>query len=197
MTNPNETNNKNKIIGIAGAIFLLFLLISTSVGAVVSIAVNDNGSKFGYCANEKSTVEAEKCAIKKCGDSCKVAKTCEETGYGAIHQNFQTATGDQRGASNPVTGYSCGLEFPTFAASTSLSLCKKKNKRSNKKANTNICFEKALWQDQPFAGDKKEENWCAYATEVTGIKNFEECVKSSRFMNPKKDCAKNVKLWCR
>ena len=144
-----------------------------------------------------SRCETEKCAIEKCGDSCKVAKTCKEVGYGAIHQNFQTAPGDQRGASNPITGYSCGLEFPTFAASTSLSLCKKRNRKSNKKANTNICFEKALWQDQPFDDDKKKGNWCDYATEVTGIKNFKECVSSSRFMNPEKDCAKNVKLWCR
>jgi hypothetical protein len=196
MDDPNETNKKNKIIGIAGTTSLLFLLFSSSVSAVVSIAVNDNGSKFGYCANEKSTAEAEKCAIEKCGDSCKVAKTCEEIGYGAIHQNFLNTPGDQRGAKHPVTGYACGLEFPPFASNASLSLCKKRNRKSNKQANTNICFEKALWQDQPFANDKKEENWCSYATEVTGIKNFEECVKSTRFMNPEKDCAKNVKLWC-
>jgi hypothetical protein len=197
MAYPNETNNKNKIIGIAGIISLLFLLFSASVGAVVSIAVNDNGSKFGYCANEKFTVEAEKCAIEKCGDSCKVAKTCKEIGYGAIHQNFLNAPGDQRGTDNPVSGYACGQEFPSFASNASLSLCKKRNRKSNKQANTNICFEKVLWQDQPFADDKKKENWCTYATEVTGIKNFEECVKSTRFMNPEKDCAKNVKLWCR
>jgi hypothetical protein len=196
MVYSNETNNKNKIIGIAGIISLLFLLFSASVDAVVSIAVNDNGSKFGYCANEKSTAEAEKCAIEKCGESCKVAKTCEKIGYGAIHQNFLNTPGDQRGATHAVAGYSCGQEFPTFAANASLSHCKKKNRKSNKRANTNICFEKALWQDQPFANDKKEKNWCSYATEVTGIKNFGECVKSTRFMNPERDCAKNVKLWC-
>jgi hypothetical protein len=197
MAYPNETNCIKKIIGIAGIISLLFLFFSSSVSAVVSIALNENGSKFGFCANKKSTAEAEKCAVEKCGDSCKVAKTCEEAGYGAIHQNFQTNPGDQRGASLPVTGYACGIEFPTFAASTSLSLCKKKNRKSNKQANTNICFEKALWQDQPFDDNQKKENWCDYATEVTGIKNFEECVSSARFMNPEKDCAKNVKLWCR
>ncbi len=197
MTHSNETNKRNLIIGVAGIFSLLFLICSIPAGAVVSIAVNDDGSKFGYCANKKSTAEADKCAIEKCGASCKVAKTCEDVGYGAIHQNFLNTPGDQRGADLPVTGYACGQEFPAFASNASLSFCKKRNRKSNKQANTNICFEKVLWQDQPFANDAKKENWCAYATEVTGIKNFEECVKSTRFMNPEKDCAKNVKLWCR
>ncbi len=196
MIYSNGTNKKFFIIGIAGITLLFFLFCSAPVGAVVSIAITDDGSKFGYCANQKSVAEAEKCAIEKCGASCKVEKTCEEVGYGAIHQNFQNNPGDQRGADHAVTGYTCGQEFPAFASNASLSLCKKRNRKTNKKANTNICFEKVLWQDQPFANDKKEKNWCSYATEVTGIKSFEECVNSARFMNPPKDCAKNVKLWC-
>jgi hypothetical protein len=192
-----ETNNKFFNIGVAGIISLFFFIYSTPVGAVVSIALNESGSNFGHCANKKSVAEAEKCAIEKCGDSCKVAKTCEKIGYGAIHQNFLQTPGDQRGATLPVIGYTCGQEFPASASNASLSFCKKKNRKSNKQANTNICFEKVLWQDQPFANEEKKENWCAYATEVTGIKNFEECVNSVRFMNPQKDCAKNVKLWCR
>ena len=197
MTFYKEANENKFIVIVAGIIYLFFLFSTDPVIAVVSIALNNNESKFGYCANKKSSAESEKCAIKKCGASCKVAKTCKKIGYGAIHQNFLNTPGDQRGANSPVTGFACGKEFPAFASNASLSLCKKRNKSSNKKANTNICFEKVLWQDQPFENNKTKQNWCAYATEVTGIKNYEECVSSSRFMNPKKDCEKNVKLWCR
>ena len=192
-----ETNKKKFHIGVAGITTLFILICSTSIEAVVSIAINENASIYGHCSNKKSVAEAEKCAIKKCGGSCKIAKTCNEVGYGAIHQNFLKNPGDQRGAKVPVIGYACGQEFPAYAVNSSLSLCKKQNRKLNKQANTNICFEKILWQDQPFENEVKKENWCAYATSVTGIKNFEECVNSSRFMDPQKDCTKNVKLWCR
>ena len=57
--------------------------------------------------------------------------------------------------------------------------------------------QQALSEINKRQNEVKKENWCAYATSVTGIKNFEECVNSSRFMDPQKDCTKNVKLWCR
>jgi hypothetical protein len=190
-------NSKIFTVSISGIISLFLLAFPPFVGAVTSIAVDGGNSKYGYCTNKANPAEAEKCAIEKCGDFCKVAKTCEEAGYGAVHQNFLSSHGDQKGATTSVIGFACGKEFPAFASNASLSRCKKENRKLNKQAFSNICFEKALWQDQPLTTESKEENWCSYATEVTGIKNFEECVESSRFMNPEKDCAKNVKLWCR
>lgn len=180
-----------------------FILLAGMIGGIVkqsfgasAVASSKDGIRYAVCNQKNSIKDASACAMGKCGADCEVKKTCEETGYGAIYQNFLNKLEGGRGVSKAVVGYACGQDYPGEALGQAMSVCKFYNRKANLALQLNRCYEKTRWFD-PAKEEAKGEKWCEFATKISGIKSFDECLKSSRYPRPEIDCAHHVKQWCR
>ena len=174
----------------------IFWITSPSAFGASAVAASEDGSQHAFCSGKKDLKEASHCAVKKCGANCKIVKSCEETGYGAVYQNFLNDLDNLRGISKAVVGYSCGQEYPGEALGQAMSVCKFYNRKANSNLQMNRCHEKARWFDPPQEA-KNALVWCEFAVKISGIKTFEECLQSARYPNPEVDCAHHAKQWCR
>ena len=174
-----------------------FLIITTTtIWGASAISISEDGLRFALCSKKDSIKEAETCAVSKCGTNCKVAKSCKETGYGAVYQNYLNKMEKGLGISKAITSAACGQEYPGEAFGQAMSVCKFYNRKSNPSLKLNRCYEKARFFD-PSDETANNESWCVFATKISGIKSFEECLNSVRYPNPEVDCPHHVKQWCR
>ena len=182
------------------------MLLALAVGNIImaptpllgasAVAISENGLRFGFCSEKDSAKDAESCAVSKCGESCKIEKSCESIGYGAVYQNYTNKTDQSIGISKAITSATCGQEYPGEALGQAMSTCKFYNRKSNSSLKLNRCYEKARFFDPPKE-TTKTQSWCEFATKISGIKSFEECLNSARYPNPEVDCPHHVKQWCR
>jgi hypothetical protein len=185
---------------------LIGLLPLSQSSAKSSVAVSSNNQDYGFCYDIKDQAVAEKCAMHYCSeanDSCKTIVSCKGSGFGAVFQNYTAAPGKGTAISpkNSVTVAVCDQETTTSARDAAEIACKKASKEKNPTLGLIYCYEKAFWYDTVEMKAKTTEaapkdKWCDYATELSGIASFDDCLKSLRFPNPKKDCAQKAKVWC-
>ena len=196
-------NNLFTIIFFTG--FIGFLSPSQSY-AKSAVAISANSQDYGFCYDMPDKATAEKCALHYCNeasDNCSATITCAISGFGAVFQNY-TVEGGKGGTLSPknsVTFAVCGRETTTEAREVASVGCKKSSKDKNPTLGQVYCYEKSFWYDtidmksKPVA-KKPDDRWCDYASELSGIASFQDCLKSLRFSNPKKDCKQKVKIWC-
>ena len=185
---------------------LAVVAFSTNSIAKSAVAISENGQDYGYCFDLEDKTEAEKCAMHYCNQSatkCKTAVTCEESGFGVVFQNYTGEPGKGIAISpkNSVTVAICGQETTINVRDTAEISCKKTSKEKNPTLGLVYCFEKAFWYDtiQIKSREHTEEaddKWCDYATELSGISSYNDCLKSLRFPNPKEDCKQKARIWC-
>ena len=172
-----------------------------------AVAISDNGRDYGFCYDLEDKALAEKCAMFYCNQAdknCKTAITCDTSGFGAVFQNYTGEPGKGIAISpkNSVTVAVCGQKTTNSARDSAEIACKKASKAQNPTLGLVYCFEKAFWYDviemQSQEASKKapENKWCDYATELSGISSYSDCLKSLRFPNPKEDCKQKAKIWC-
>ena len=185
---------------------LIGLLPLSQSSAKSSVAVSSNSQDYGFCYDIKDKAVAEKCAMHYCSetdDNCKTIVTCEGSGFGTVFQNYTSEPGKGTAISpkNSVTTAICDQETTASARDAAEVACKKASREKNPTLGLVYCYEKALWYDtvemKSKAATKTPENkWCDYATELSGIASFADCLKSLRFPTPKKDCKQKAKVWC-
>tara|TARA_B100000686_G_scaffold346217_1_gene432431 strand:+ start:3935 stop:4525 length:591 start_codon:yes stop_codon:yes gene_type:complete len=191
-----SVNGSNYWACVLGLTVGIFGITATSVLGASAVATSEDGRQYAFCSEQKDLKEAGDCAVEKCGVNCKVVKSCEETGYGAVYQNFLNKLDDRRGVSGAVVGYSCGQEYPGEALGQAMSVCKFYSRKANPNLQMNRCYEKSRWFD-PSQEANITRDWCEFAVKISGIKTFEECLQSARYPNPEVDCAHHAKQWCR
>tara|TARA_B100001123_G_C15169953_1_gene970965 strand:+ start:257 stop:865 length:609 start_codon:yes stop_codon:yes gene_type:complete len=195
----------NRFLTIFYFILLVGLFPSQS-NAKSAIAISENGQKYGFCYDIEDQAEAEKCAMYYCNQSdknCQTFISCEDSGFGTVFQNYTGEPGKGIAISpkNSVTVAVCGKKTTTSARDSAEILCKKASKKKNPTLGLIYCFEKAFWYDtvqiksRPTTKAPKDK-WCEYATELSGISSYSDCLKSLRFPNPKEDCKQKAKIWC-
>jgi hypothetical protein len=194
--------------------FFTFLCLMVIVGlfpsqssAKSSVAISENGQDYGFCYDIEDKAEAEKCAMFYCNEAdknCKTNITCEGSGFGAVFQNYTGEPGKGIAISpkNSVTVAVCGKETTNSARDSAEIACKKASKEKNPTLGLVYCFEKAFWYDvidmqsQTATKAPEKDKWCDYATELSGISSYSDCLKSLRFPNPKRDCEQKARIWC-
>ena len=174
------------------AVFFGIVLTSSESFSASAVAVSKDNTKFEVCFGEASVKDAEACVLKKCGEGCNILKSCEKTGHGYVAQNFLN---DPSKKLIPITSTACGTEVHGDARGQAIAVCQHFSRIKNHSLNT--CHEKTSWYDVPKDNEKEAVTWCEFATKISGIKSLEECLKSSRYPVPEKDCPHHVKQWCR
>lgn len=181
-------------------------LFPSQSNAKSAVAISENGQDYGFCYDIPDKTQAEKCAMHYCKESdanCKSLIMCEESGFGAVFQNYTGEPGKGIAISpkNSVTTAVCGQATTNSARDVAEIACKKASREKNPTLGLIYCYEKAFWYDtveieSRSAAKAPEDKWCDYAKELSGMATFDDCLKSLRFPNPKKDCKQKARIWC-